>query len=138
MSTTIDTILEHFRKGRITRGESVAALARMITRENVAEVMAALPEDVAADVQRWLSAVPAQGGIVLGANISGEEGKRIAADLRIASQAVREWAARRGIQKSAQRHDGQDAGVGGLGALHAGSSGDVPAGGADGSGKEVR
>ena len=76
--TTIDTILEHFRNGRVTRRESVAALARLITPDNVADVLAALPEDVVADVERWACTVPTEGGVVIGANLSGDEARRIA------------------------------------------------------------
>lgn len=94
--TTVETILSCVTDGRMTRRESLAALARLITRENVAEVLAALPADVAADMERWAATVPMQEGVVLGANVSGGEGQRLAESLRAASRAIQEWAARNG------------------------------------------
>jgi hypothetical protein len=69
----------------------VVALAQLITPDNVADIMTALPADVAADVDRWAAGVPAQGGVVIGANLTKEETLRIAQRLQVASQAVREW-----------------------------------------------
>jgi hypothetical protein len=88
---TIDTILANSREGKLTRREAVAALARLITVENVADIMSALPAEVAADVARWAATVPAQGGVVIGANLTNEETLRIAERLQVASRAVREW-----------------------------------------------
>jgi hypothetical protein len=93
--TTIDNILKHLQEGRVTRGESIAALARLITPANVTDIMAALPADVAAQMERWAYTVPAQGGVVVGANLSGDEAQRIADCLEVAGAAIREWASRR-------------------------------------------
>jgi hypothetical protein len=94
--TAVDTILGYLRNGGATRRESVAALARLITAENVAAIMAALPEDVVTDVERWACTVPVKGGVVVGANLSSAEAQRIAENHELAVRAVREWAARRG------------------------------------------
>jgi hypothetical protein len=90
---TIDKILTSRREGRITRQEAVVALARLITPDNVTDIMAGLPADVAADVDRWASSAPPQGGLVIGANLTKEETLWIGQQLQVASQAVREWKA---------------------------------------------
>ncbi len=93
--TTIDAILEHYREGRMTTRESVTALGRLITAENVADIMAKLPPDFAAEVERWAAEVPGQGGVVIGANLSAKEAQRVAEQERVARQAVRHWATRK-------------------------------------------
>jgi hypothetical protein len=93
--TTVEKILGHLRDGRVTRREALVALASFLTPENVGEVMAAVPPDVAADLERWAAGVPVQGAVVIGANLSSEEGQRIAERLQVAGCAVRAWVAGR-------------------------------------------
>jgi hypothetical protein len=93
--TSVETILGHMQSGRVTRREALVALASLLTPQNVGEVMATVPPDVAADLERWAASVPAHGGVVVGANVSREEASRIAERLRVAGCAVREWAAGR-------------------------------------------
>ncbi len=94
---TIDTILTHYKEGRMTRRESVAALGRLVTAESVAEIMSRLPGEFALELQRWADSVPGANGVVVGANLSAAETRRIAEQERIARQVIREWAARNAI-----------------------------------------
>ncbi len=94
--TTIETILAHYHEGRITRRESVVAVGRLITAENVADMMAKLSPELATEVERWAASLPGQGGVVIGANLSGTEARGVAEQERGARQAVRDWVARKG------------------------------------------
>jgi DNA-directed RNA polymerase specialized sigma24 family protein len=104
--TTVDTVLTHFRQGRATRREAVAALTRLITPANVEEVMTTLPEDIAEDLQRWAADAPAQGEVLLGANLSAAEAQQIAERSRVAVVAVRDWVARRRNRENLDGHGG--------------------------------
>jgi len=94
--TRIDTIMAQYRDGRMTRGEAVAALARVINAENVSEIMPTLSAELASEVERWAACPPTPEAVVLGANLSAKTAQRIAEQERVAGQAIREWVARKG------------------------------------------
>jgi hypothetical protein len=95
--TSVETILRHLQDGCVTRREALAALASLLTPQNVGAVMMAVPPDVASDLERWAVTIPAQGSVVIGANLSSELGQRIAERLQVAAATVRAWTAERVI-----------------------------------------
>lgn len=93
---SIDAILDYYDRGQVTRLEAVAALARLVTPDNVAEVMASLPEDWMKELRRWALTTPAQGGVILGANLTDAAAKKLAEQHCRAVQVIRDWLASEG------------------------------------------
>jgi hypothetical protein len=88
--TGIESILAAYEAGAITRRERVIALARLITPETVVATLSSLPDEVARDLVQWAHAVPSQGGVMIGGNLSGDAARKLAGQLQVAAQAIRE------------------------------------------------
>ncbi len=92
--STQEKILSDFDAGHITLGEAVSRIARLITAENVAAIMAAIPAGFSHELLRWAGEWSSDDRVVLNSNLTDKEAKEITRRLQIASQAVGEWRAR--------------------------------------------
>jgi hypothetical protein len=89
--TAIEKILSDYEAGTITERERVVALARLITPETVEATFASLPREVGEELLDWASAVPLEGGVMIGGELSREAGRKLAEQLRGAVLAIRSW-----------------------------------------------
>jgi len=92
--STPDKVLVDFGAGLITRGEAVTAIAQLVTAENVAAIMPALPLDFIEELIRWASEWSSDNRVVLSGNLLDEEADEITRRLEIASQAIAKWGTR--------------------------------------------
>lgn len=90
----LDQILADYRMGRITRAEAVAAMLRLVTRENVAEVMAEVPAEFAEELVGWASESSAGGRVVVGANLSASDAGHVSRSYETTREAIRQWMGR--------------------------------------------
>jgi len=88
--TSIEKILFDYEAGTITKREQVAALAQLITPETVSAILASIPADLVQELLSWARSMPLEGGVYIGAELSGEEAHKRAGQSRLAVRTLRE------------------------------------------------
>ena len=84
-------LFHFYEQGGITQLELFPRVASLITPDNAESILATIPPAYLEPFRAWACAVPEQGGIVVGSNISDRAAQQLASHLAIAVPVIRDW-----------------------------------------------